>query len=258
MAPLPIPSAFLSLLEVADASLEVVDAMELAGKMRAALPKPADLTAEERRGAIAELQALELQRPYIAEGNPWGIYWGPTSGFVDGSGNMHYSPDALSVGEDMVAHWIHRSETLRHPELRARFADLAWEIGRLLRDRSRKDPAATPWTLEISHALAQRAVDSSLQAAFLHFEDDFHGWRLLARALALAIALNDRDRTAHAKQALFRYRRLIHQRGRRYRRSDFDDITWEQSKALALSSEEEREVIQNLEDALAGTASAQK
>ena len=67
MTALPTPAVLHPLLVEADASPGYVDEMALADKLTAAMPSSDSLSIEERRGALAEIEALRFERPYVAE-----------------------------------------------------------------------------------------------------------------------------------------------------------------------------------------------
>jgi len=247
-----VPQCIRDLLSEADKATGPIDELALVAKMNAAITHPESLSPEERRGVFAVVEALRFYRPYAGDRSPWGIYWGSQFTLANDEGKEQHSPDALRITQDVVANWIESSEAMKHPLLRARFADLAWDVGRLLMSRARdSEKAGQPWTLSISHTLAQRAADAYIEAINGFAEDEYHAWQLLDRAAELAISINDSARIRSAKDALFRYHREMKRTQAKYQWWRFDDVTWGRGKAFGLTTDEKQEAVQCLEDALA-------
>ena len=47
---------------------------------------------------------------------------------TDNQGNVAYFPDIAGTPPFVIDHWVTRSRSLKHPFLKARYADLAWDI----------------------------------------------------------------------------------------------------------------------------------
>lgn len=252
---LVVPLELQEVLVAADADPAPVDEMKLAGSLVAALGKDRSLTLEERRGAFAEIEALRFQRPLGSDRpSTWGIYWSELASGTTKDGGVFYSPDIAQVDEEIVAHWISRSAAAKNPVCRARFADLAWEIGRYLRKQTPSDgaQAKAPFVLEIPVSLAHRAIDAYLDAVGLGVaEDEFHAWQFLDRAIGLAAAINDAARIARSKTALFAHYHKVEGVGGKFMWWRFDDLAWEHRQVLAMTPEDKTFVIGVLERALA-------
>jgi len=223
-------------------------------QMKAA-PDPKTATLEERRGAFAEIAAWRFQRPHGgAETEPWGIYWGPLSSGTYDNGKTFHDPDLANVDDEILAHWISRAETTKHPVVRARHADLAWEIGRYLRrpSKDRQNSPKSPITSDIPVTMAQIAIDGYLNAVERGLaEDEYYSWAYLDRSIGLAISLNDKARAVRAKEVLFDYHRKRASAGGRFHWARFNDLTEGRSKALGLDDADHKEIVDSLESALA-------
>jgi lysyl-tRNA synthetase class 1 len=126
-----VPTAVEKALKAADESSGPLAESALWSAQMKAAPDPKIASLEERRGAFAEVAAWRFMRPHGgSETEPWGIYWGPLAGGILKDGTPFHQPDVAQVDEEILSHWIRRAETSRHPVIRARYADLAWEIGR--------------------------------------------------------------------------------------------------------------------------------
>jgi hypothetical protein len=253
---LSVPPEMEAVLKRADAELCPLDEVSFSGAMRAAAPEAKTIREGERRGAFAEWAAWNFMRPHgvmDTEREPWGIYWSPLFGAVTQDGRNIHNPDVDEIENDTLSHWGARAGGVVHPAIRARYADLAWEIGRY-RKRPAKDRESSkpPVTVDISFTLAQTAIDGYLDAIERDLvERDFAAWMFLDRAIALATALKDKGRTARAKGALFAFYRKKAADGARFSWARLNDLTEVHGKPLLLTEGEEREVIQSLEDALA-------
>jgi hypothetical protein len=228
------------IVEAADAGEAPLDENELAGRLNASITADIrSLPLDQRRGALSLIGGLQFQRKRL-HGNPtWDMYWQPLISFTTEGGVVHHSPDVALIDEEIRADWNTRSEGFQHPVLRARFADLAWTIGRYQRGR----PAV---------AAAWRAIDSYLNAVERHLvADDLHAWFMLARAIELALSVSDSARAARAKRVLFDFQAHCRDQNSTYVFWPFDDIVWEHADALALTDQEKAAIIGELERILA-------
>ncbi|MBI2803130.1 MAG: hypothetical protein HYX63_23165 [Gammaproteobacteria bacterium] len=231
--------------------------MRLAGTLVSALSETPELSPEEKKGAFAEIEGLRFQRPHGSERRTWGIYWSELASGTTQDGRTFYSPDITFVDEDVLAHWISRSENARHPTLRARFSDLAWEIGRFLSRKPKAGETSTrpPISISIGHELARRAIDGYLETlSRALFEDEYHAWQFLDRAIELASSINDQERCTKAKSALFAYQQTIESSNPTYMLWRFDEIAWNRSATLSLGDGEKQMLIDVLERGLAKRA----
>lgn len=142
---------------------------------------------EQNAGMWAELLAFALT-PRERD-NPWGTYFGPLSSWVTADGSMAYSPDIEGTDREAIAHWVGRAKTLLQPLLRARYADIAWDMSRAIAD-SRPDVE-----------MARLAIDSYLES-LLHRADIHNRFLVAIRALDLAVAITDDARIDASRAAL--------------------------------------------------------
>ena len=136
--------------------------------------------------------------------------------------------------------------------LRARFADLAWEIGRYVRRKQKDAMPSSASSTSIPVELAYRAIDAYLEIVSQSlFDDEFEAWQFLDRAIELAHSINDRDRCLKAKAALLQLQHSAEASNPAYVLWRFDEIAWNRANALNFSDAEKQCLIDILERGLA-------
>jgi len=250
-----IPSAMEAVVQRADVSNAVLNELSLGTDLIKVAPDPKAISDEERRGAFSEIAAWRFMRPHgsVQKNEPWGIYWGPLGSGTLADGSPFHSPNIVELDADILLHWVSRAEKAKHPLIRARYADLAWEIGRYLK-RDPKDRPACPSpvvTVDLPFTLVQKAVDGYLDGVEQRLaEDEYHTWVFIDRAIVLAISINDQSRALRAKNVLFAYHRSLMAAGGKFMWWRFDDLTTGREKALSFTDADAKEVLDALERAL--------
>lgn len=164
----------------------VFDALK---KARGSLQNPGEL---ENLGAWAEVLAFGLVETR-RQGSPWGTFFGPFASGTDNDGKPVYWPDIAGADARVIAHWSDRAKTVSHPVLKARYADLSWEMCTVIAG-ARRDPA-----------MALIATDAYLESISPAVLAEQHGrFQAALRALDLACLLRDPQRTERARAALLR------------------------------------------------------
>ena len=64
----------------------------------------------------------------------WGLYFRPAITYYEASGAMQTSHSLEKVTPEMIAYWSGRAAESRHPKLKARYADAAWEFSSTVAD----------------------------------------------------------------------------------------------------------------------------
>lgn len=197
---------------------------------------------EVRKGIFVLVAALDFQ-PAHTYGEPvWEMHWQPLSSAVDVAGNVHHAPEALVVDAEIIEQWRERAQAAHHPVLRARFADLAWELAAFRQELAIRPTADS----------ARIAIDGYLDAVEQHRTgDDFDAWNDLGRAVELAARIKDAPRLQRAKQVLFEFRADCETRDPTYAFWKFDEIVWVQRRPLGLDDGERTIVVNALERQLA-------
>jgi hypothetical protein len=135
--------------------------------------------------------------------SPWGIYWAEMMSGDRRDGTRWYTPDADEIDAEIIDYWIARARETRHPVLRSRYADLAWEIGNYLRRKGHAGNRPPYDTVGI-------AIDAYLEAVARRlFEHSSDAWQYINRAIELSKRVNDAERQALSRDALFAYRESV-------------------------------------------------
>jgi hypothetical protein len=173
-------------------SFTALDAQQALGKARSSLQNPSEA---ENLGAWVEILAFSLTdgRDY-AGASPWGTFFCPMGSVTDKDGQARYFPDIAGADAQVIAHWSGRAKTIRHPVLKARYADLAWDMCTVISGK-RRDPEMA--RLSIDAYLASVAILNELHDRFT----------TTLRALDLASLIRDRERVELARAALLQLHR---------------------------------------------------
>ncbi|WP_456061861.1 DUF4209 domain-containing protein [Bradyrhizobium oligotrophicum] len=199
-------------------------------KARIALKSPSEA---ENLGGWAEALGFALF-PSKSNTSPWSTYFGPMATSVDAEGNSHYHPDIGGTPAEVLDHWAMRATSLKHPVLRARYADLAWDLAYAI-GRRRRDLIA-----------ARTAIDNYLESASERFRSErYHQYDAVDRALDLAIQIKDEGRIDAARVAYMTLHRQDMQQGGNLWWRAVDRLLDE--KKANLTEDEQEELIRDLE-----------
>lgn len=189
---LTVPAALDEIVRRYDTKEEPFTEFDLSRELGAARNGLSDLSEPEKFGIWAEVLAFNLTTG--EHENPWNSYFGPMGSSTDGEGKTVYFPDIEGTPAVTVDHWSARARSLKHPFLKARYADLAWEMSGLIGKRKRD--------LED----ARIAVECYL-AAIPRMADDHEHLQFAIRALDLAVLIGDKARTERARAMLMEIHR---------------------------------------------------
>lgn len=182
----------------------------------------------------AEVFAFEFVGKRNSERSPWGTYFGPR--FILGGEGCF--PDIRHLDEDIFTYWKQRLEETKHPRIKARYADLIWD---LMKAATGRKP---------DHRIALSAINLYIEDLQYPVESMCHVFQL-ERALNLAIFLKKHDKIEDIVNQMF----SLHKRT-----SDPNKmglcwiplvILYEVRKRATLSEEQEREIINRMEGFLA-------
>lgn len=110
------------LMDELDQSSEKITESSIATKIN-------EVTQEDLRSeSIAERIAFGFCEDYQHKQSGWGTYFGPMMVWVGDDGEVYESPSILSVTEEIVEHWISRSQSTVNPILKARYCGLIWDL----------------------------------------------------------------------------------------------------------------------------------
>jgi hypothetical protein len=134
---------------------------------------------------------------------------------------------------------------VKHPVLKARYADVAWEISGYRRVEKLS-------TKRVDYKTALIAVESYLDAVERGIVTNvYRAFLFIGRAIQLAAGLKDQLRVDRAKALLFRFRDELEARDPNAPFWLFNRIAWEQQKALQFTTQERGKIVSVLERALA-------
>jgi lysyl-tRNA synthetase class 1 len=191
---LTVPASLEEIVQRYDAKEEPFDEFSIGGELKTARGALVDPAEPEFFGAWAEVLAFSLATG--EHENPWNSYFGPMGSGTDAGGNKFYFPDIAGTPALAVDHWAERARLLKHPFLKARYADLAWEMSGPIGQRKR-DPED-----------ARIAIDSYLDA-IPRMAEDHEQLQFAIRALDLAVLIGDGKRVDRARTALIGIHRQL-------------------------------------------------
>ncbi len=140
--------------------------------------------------AWGELVAFTLQSEQ-EDHFKWRTHFGPMMRRIDEAGNEFYSPDVREIGSEIVKHWEQRADTLGHPVLKARYADLVWDLTRHVTEE-RPD-------IRFAHL----AIDNYAESVKKSLNSEkYQDITALKRGLQLATSIRDNGRTEHLKKMI--------------------------------------------------------
>jgi hypothetical protein len=134
----------------------------------------------------AEAMAFDFCEDYQDEQTSWGTYYGPQ---MVASGVEW--PSLQAVTPAMLEYWEQRAKEANHPVLRARYADLAWDLSPTVKGQ------------QANIRCARTAIDSYADAVEGELYEHRHNaiyW--MDRSLVLAVSLNDKLRIEHLRDVI--------------------------------------------------------
>lgn len=199
-------------------------------------------TPAQAKGNFAVIEAFNFQHARDNGPPVWEMHWQPLSSATDRTGTLHTFPDVTQVDDEVIQEWSTRALAARHPLLRARYADLAWEVAKFRRNEL---------TRRADFSMARIAIDGYLNAVERGLTaEDLYAWVYIDRALELAARISDASRVERTKTILFRFRAECEARGP-YMFWRFHEIAWTQKQVLGLDDADRTVIIQALERQLA-------
>jgi lysyl-tRNA synthetase class 1 len=172
----------------------------------------------ERRSLEVLADSIGLRLGVDDEGGTsWGTRFGPWATFGQGETAIEV-PARTEITADLIEVWERRARAARHPVLRARYADLVWDLSPLVRK--------TRPSVEFPRMVID-AVIGGLREGVLGWEVE--AYRSADRALDLAKSINDPARAETVERALLAYERT--------HAKDRLAGTWGKSFELVLSGE---------------------
>ncbi len=189
---------------------------------------------EEKRTPEVTADVVGLHLGVAPDGDgPWGTRFGPWATFGCGQDEVHVPP-LSAITPPMVEVWERRARAAGHPVLRARYADLVWDLSQLVR-KTKPD-------IEFARLVVDAVIDG-LREGVLGREVE--AYQSAERAIDLARSVKDLARAEAVERALLTYERQHAQ--------DRLAGTWGKSFDLVLAGEsllsdaEQPDVVQDME-----------
>jgi lysyl-tRNA synthetase, class I len=175
---LTIPTTIEEVIANYDTREETFSCMEVQSDLSVARQALQSPTADEDKGAWAELLAFSLAGTEHYE-KPWGTYFGPMGSGTRADGTIVYFPDTTEADASILAHWKARAASCKAPALTARYSDLVWDLSMLVAGEKR----------DVTYA--RLAISSYLATAAQPGRDNYDCFPDAERALTLAIQISD-------------------------------------------------------------------
>jgi hypothetical protein len=208
-----------------------------------ALPSERGETAQPTFRELAEGIAFGVAETGPPKTPRWGTYYGPTTVLRTDDGEEHEIPSIAHITPAMLDYWEARADAARHPRLKARYADLVWDLSWRVAQR-RPDVR-----------FAQTTVDATLELiAGRHCKYSCDAHCKLRRALAVALGINDAKRAEAVRDAAIAYERHTAVDGEPGTWGLAFDLMIEGRHKSVLTDEQERQIIADLETRLARVA----
>lgn len=187
---------------------------------------------------LAEVMAFGFHESCRDKETGCGTYFGPMATWTERDGTIGEFPSVKDVTPEMIRYWTDRAKQAKHPIMRARYADLVWELTEIVTGNSR------------DFRMAQVAVDSYIEIA----RSDCHKYQTdvidkLKRALSLALLLNDQSRVASVRDAIIEYEDYVAEDDKPGLWGFSYDLLYN-NKGVALSEDQRRKLVSDLESRL--------
>jgi hypothetical protein len=160
---------------------------EIAGHISEAITKAESATEVEKNAANAERWAFQFLPQDSGEPSCWKTHFGPSMEMADAR-----LPDISWINPAVIAYWTERMAQAKHPLLRARYADLVWDLSKAACNL--KPPIEAARTAVDGYAACAGLADSDSAIAVSD---------KLQRALKIALSVGDKPRADKIRDALF-------------------------------------------------------
>ena len=110
-----------------------------------------EISEPQRKACFAEIAAFQFSDTLARAKNPWETRFGPIITGTLEDDTPYCFPDISEVDQAIIQYWTQRANDAQHPVLKARYADLAWDLAK----------AATDGRPSIQ--MARQAIDSYIE-----------------------------------------------------------------------------------------------
>lgn len=233
--PIVVAGFLQQVLDEYDAKAEDFHEYELAGALDKAAKARKPLNEDDWRGYMAEGWAFFFDHSEPGETSDWGTHFGPVFSRTRKDGTVVHNPDPRQIDAGIVQHWQRRRDQVRHPVMRARYADLLWDL--------RKHVTGERANVDDARVAIGAYIEAIQRAAPACAIDNIHR---LVRALELAISINDAVRVEGARDAMFAlYDKIVDPTEGGSWPWLFDNLY--DNKKVPLTDEQRRHMINSLE-----------
>jgi hypothetical protein len=195
MGTLIVPPSIEEVIKGFDATGNAVDEQVVCQTLGAARQVSQHASDAENLGAWSEVVAFALTAN-AHHTSPWKTYFGPTMSGTKEDGTAFHSPDIAEANAAVIEHWADRARSITHPVLKARYADLVWDMSRAI---AKVSPDAS---------MARIAIDSYLDSVASNLRvDAYNRYQAAIRALDLALVVNDNVRRDRGRESLLQLHR---------------------------------------------------
>jgi hypothetical protein len=194
---------------------------------------------------VSEEIAFMLHSHDSQDPSSWGLYFGPFFSAHTPSGEQVDSPPLSAMTADVLEHWRRRAKESSNPVMRARYADLLWEMPKKLQG-AKPDPA-----------MARTAIDSYLEAIEGNrYEHSVHAVDKAKRALEIALTLKDKERIERVRDVMLSLEdKVAEDESLGLWGFCFDLFVDPPNKRIPLSSEQREKIVSDMEARLQRTVS---
>src|ERR1039458_2840222 len=175
-----------------DARTEPHSEIEIAEALANERGAHGDLSDEDWKGFLAENSVFYFRE--IPKGlSIWGTYFAPMVEFKQGETTV-CNPDIAQLDADTIAHWEYRATIATNPVMKARYADAAWDLAKVIANG------------KPNYKCAESAIDAYVEATDRHlYRMEIEPVQWLVRALHLARSIRDPDRITKVADAMFAF-----------------------------------------------------
>lgn len=124
---LTLPPELMALIHRRESLVEDFDEEDFSFQLENQLKALTELPESEKKAGFAEVAAFQFRLSRHQGKSPWGTRFEP---FIDASVNDRqiYDPDIKQIDSEILAHWTTRATECLHPVMKARYADLLWDL----------------------------------------------------------------------------------------------------------------------------------
>jgi hypothetical protein len=208
------------------------DENEIGAKLR-------EITTEDEPEKLqAEVIAFSFHENHPKKTNPFQTYFGPQWMMSNGDGTANVFPALSQVNEEMLIYWEDRASKVNSPILKARYLGLIWDFYTKVTGKKTKID------------IGKLYVQSLLEVSKSHlYKRSVYVYPKLQRALELSLQFNDKNLIEQTKHAIINFENKFAEDSREGLWGYAFDLLVE-NKKVALTNEEENQIISGLEEKL--------